>query len=130
MDSSKIFAILPQKHQIRIRSDERDQCTFPDAICSCRIYFSCFPLALASIRPRPLVQFFEISLKNSDLKTTHNTLRDCRVHFSDNLSRNSCRWTIQMVCRRCLDRLQRRPNLRVLLEDCADWTLQTGLQLR
>ena len=25
--------------------------------------------------------FFQISLKNSELKTTHDTFRDCRVHF-------------------------------------------------
>ena len=25
--------------------------------------------------------FFQISLKKSELKTTHNTFRDCRVHF-------------------------------------------------
>ena len=49
--------------------------------CSCRTYFCCFPLALANILPWPLVPFFEISLKNSELKTTHNTFRDCRVHF-------------------------------------------------
>ena len=26
-------------------------------------------------------QFFQISLKNSELKTTHDTFRGCRVHF-------------------------------------------------
>ena len=57
-----------------------DQYTVPDD-CSCRTYFCCFPLALANIRPWPLVPFFEISLKNSVLKTTHNTFRYCRVHF-------------------------------------------------
>ena len=31
--------------------------------------------------PFPLVPFFQISLKNSELKTTDNTFRDCRVHF-------------------------------------------------
>ena len=36
----------------------------------------CFPLARANIRPRPLVPFFQISLKNSELKTTHNTFRN------------------------------------------------------
>ena len=41
----------------------------------------CFPLARANIRPRPLVPFFQISLKNSELKTTHDTFRGCRVHF-------------------------------------------------
>ena len=50
--------------------------------CSCRTYFCCFLLALANICPWPLVLFFQISLKNSELKTTHNsTYRDCRVHF-------------------------------------------------
>ena len=34
-----------------------------------------------NIRPLPLVPIFQISLKNSELKTTHNTFRDCRVHF-------------------------------------------------
>ena len=57
-----------------------DQCTVPDH-CSCRTYFCCFPLALASICPWPLVPFCQISLKNKGLKTTHNTFPDCRVHF-------------------------------------------------
>ena len=39
-------------------------------------------LALANIRPWPLVPFFQISLKkNRELKTTHNAFRNCRVHF-------------------------------------------------
>ena len=50
-----------------------DQYTVPWH-CSCRTYFCCFPLALTNIRPWPLVPFFQISLKNSELKTTHNTL--------------------------------------------------------
>ena len=29
----------------------------------------------------PLVPFFQISLKNSEFKATHNTFRDCRVRF-------------------------------------------------
>ena len=49
--------------------------------CSCRTFFCYFPLALANIRPWPLLPFFEICLKNSELKTTYNTFRDCRVHF-------------------------------------------------
>ena len=36
---------------------------------------------LANKRPLPLLPFFQISLKNSELKTTHNALQDCRVHF-------------------------------------------------
>ena len=49
-------------------------------------YFCCFPSALANVHPWPLVPFFEVSLKKSRLKATHNTFRDCRVQFS----RNSC----------------------------------------
>ena len=48
---------------------------------SCRTYFCCFLLAFANKCPWPLVPFFQISSKNSELKTTHNTFRDCRVHF-------------------------------------------------
>ena len=49
--------------------------------CSSGTYFFCFPLALANTHQWPLVPLFEIYLKNSELKTTHNTFRDCRVHF-------------------------------------------------
>ena len=38
-------------------------------------------LVLANICPWPLVPFFQISLKNRELKTTQNTFRDCSVHF-------------------------------------------------
>ena len=55
-------------------------------------YFCCFLLAHANIVPCPLVSFFQVSLNNYEFKTTQNTFRDCRVHFSDNLSRNSCRY--------------------------------------
>ena len=52
-----------------------DQYTFPDSI-------AVEPTFVAlNIRPLPLVPIFQISLKNSELKTTHNTFRDCRVHF-------------------------------------------------
>ena len=49
--------------------------------CSCQTYFCCFPLALANLCPWPRVSFFQISLENRADKTTHNTFRDCRVHF-------------------------------------------------
>ena len=49
--------------------------------CGCWTYFCCFPLAHANISPWPLVPFLLISLKNSDLKTTHNTFQDCCVLF-------------------------------------------------
>ena len=49
--------------------------------CSCGTFIYCFPLALADVRPWPLVPFFQISLKHSELKTTYNTFRDCRRHF-------------------------------------------------
>ena len=59
--------------------------------CSFQTYFCCFPLALANIHPWRLMPFFQISLTRSELKTTNNTFRDYRVHFWDNLSRNSCK---------------------------------------
>ena len=43
--------------------------------------FVVFPIVLENIRSWPLMPFFQNSLKNSDLKTAHNTFRDCRVHF-------------------------------------------------
>ena len=66
-----------------------DQCTFPDTV-AVKHYFCCFSLPLAIIRPRLLVPFFEISLKNSELKITHNTFQIVACTFSDNLSWNSC----------------------------------------
>ena len=47
----------------------------------CQISFCCFPLTLANTCPWTLVPFFQISLKNNELTTTHNTFRVCRVHF-------------------------------------------------
>ena len=38
-------------------------------------------LVLANICPWPLVPFFQIFLKNSELKSTQNAFRDYRVHF-------------------------------------------------
>ena len=46
-----------------------------------RISFCCFPLTLANTCPWTLAPFFQISLKNNELTTTHNTFRVCRVHF-------------------------------------------------
>ena len=54
-----------------------NQYTVPDTVA----VFCCVLLALANIRPWPLATFFQISLKNSELKTTHNTFQDCREHF-------------------------------------------------
>ena len=57
-----------------------DQHTVPHD-CSYRTYFCCCPLTLANICPWPLVPFFQFSLENRVDKATHNTFRDCRVHF-------------------------------------------------
>ena len=57
-----------------------DQYTVSDD-CSCQTYFCCFPLALANTLPRPLGPILSNFFKNSELKTTHNAFRDCRVHF-------------------------------------------------
>ena len=48
-----------------------------DTSCSCRTYFCSFPLALANIRPWPLMLFFQISLNNIELKTNHNIYLQC-----------------------------------------------------
>ena len=56
-----------------------DQYTVPDTV-AVELSFVAF-LALSNISPSPPVPFFQNSLKNSELKTTHNTFRDCRVHF-------------------------------------------------
>ena len=56
-----------------------DQHTVHDT--SFQTQFCCLPLVLANIRLWPLVPFFQISLKNSELKTTHNTFQDCHMHF-------------------------------------------------
>ena len=63
---------------------ENDQYSVPWH-CSFQTYFRCFRLAPANMRPWPLMPFFQISLTKSELKTTHNTFRDCGVHFCDNL---------------------------------------------
>ena len=54
------------------------QYTVPDTVA---VEPTLLSLTLADIRPWHLLTFFQISLKNSALKTTHNTFRDCRVHF-------------------------------------------------
>ena len=78
-----------------------DQYTVPND-CSCRTYFCCFPLALANICPWPLVPFFQISLENRADKTTHNTFRDCRVHFfRQPFSQQLYKKTI---CKRCAEK--------------------------
>ena len=61
-------------------SMEYDQYAVPDPV-AVKTSFNCFPSARANTRPRFLVPSFQISLKNTELKTTHNTFRDCRVHF-------------------------------------------------
>ena len=44
-------------------------------------------------------RFDSYSVRNSVLIISHITFRDCRVHmFSDNLSRNSCKKTVQSYC--------------------------------
>jgi len=73
--------------------------------CSCRTYLCCFPSPLANICPWPLLSFFQISLKNSELKTTHNTrVEIVACTFSDNLSRNSCMsigWILCLLIHAC-----------------------------
>ena len=62
---------------------------------SCRIYLCCFPLALANIGAWLLVQFFEISSKNSKSPTIPFGIVACT--FSDNLSWNSCMYLVRCI---------------------------------
>ena len=74
----------------------------------CRTYSTGFSVALANIRLWPLVPFFQISLKNTELKTTHNTFGGIvACIFSDNfLEIAVCTWmNIGCVARIAMDRL-------------------------
>ena len=67
-----------------------NQCTVPDNETVKPTQFCCFPLASANIHvsPWPLMPFFQISLKDSELKTIH--LLGLLHDFFGHLSRNSC----------------------------------------
>ena len=70
-----------------------DQYTVADTDRSCLIYFRCFPLALANIRPWSLVPFFQKSkwkTVNSKPPTIPFGIVMCTI--SDNISQNSCIW--------------------------------------
>ena len=60
--------------------------------CSCRTYFCCLPLAFTNIHvyPWPLVLFFQISLKNNELKPPTIPFGIVACTFSNNLSQNRC----------------------------------------
>ena len=59
-----------------------DQYTSPDTVMQLSNLPFLFSFSTPKlILPRPLVPFFQISLKNSELKTSHNTYRACLVHF-------------------------------------------------
>ena len=60
--------------------------------CSCRTYFCCLPLAFTKIHvhPWPLVLFFQISLKNNELKPPTIPFGIVACTFSNNLSQNRC----------------------------------------
>ena len=94
----KKYSYFEKGCQEKYARDNPERYYVPDD-CSCRTYFCCFPLALANIRPWPLVPLFQISLKNSGLKTTHNAFRDCRVHFFGQLSWNTCLQKVRCTCK-------------------------------
>ena len=56
-----------------------DKYTVPDTVAVEPTFFAF--LEHSQTYDQPLVSFIQISLKNSALKTTQNTCRDCRVHF-------------------------------------------------
>ena len=55
-----------------------DQYTVPDIVAVEPNFDAFFSTRKHSC---PLVPFFQIPLRNRELKTTHNSFRDCRVHF-------------------------------------------------
>ena len=55
-----------------------DQYTVPDTAAVEPRFVA---LKTGKVRLWPTVQFFQISLKNSELKTSQNAFQDCRVHF-------------------------------------------------
>ena len=57
-----------------------DQYTVSDTVAVEPTYAAFF-LALGNIVHGLSCHSLKISMKNSDLKTTHNTFQDCRVHF-------------------------------------------------
>ena len=69
------------KRDLRTPIVDPHQYAVPGTVAACRIFYFWFPSAWANIRLWPLVPFIQISSKNSELKTTHNTFRVCRVHF-------------------------------------------------
>ena len=53
-------------------------------------------------------RFDSNSVKNSVLNISHITFRDCRVHsFSDDLSRNSCIYTVTKTIRSDINNLNK-----------------------
>ena len=58
-----------------------DQYIVPDTELSNPLLVAFLYLALANYVLTPLVPLFEFFFKNSKVKTTHNTFRDCRLHF-------------------------------------------------
>ena len=55
-----------------------DQYSVPDTVAVELLLLS-FILAIVKISTWPLEPFLQISLKNGELKTNHNTFRDCRM---------------------------------------------------
>ena len=71
--------------------------------CSCRTYFCCFHLAFTNICSWPPMTFFQISLKNSAVRTTHNTFRVCCVHFFRQPFSKYCRHRLAFQKAKALD---------------------------
>ena len=60
------------------------QYTVPDD-CSCRTYCCCFLLAQANTFLWPFVPILSNFFEKKKLKTAHNAIQDCRMHFSQQL---------------------------------------------
>ena len=71
-----VHATIPKGHYMWY-----DQCTVPDTVAVESSIVAFFSICKHSSMASSLVPFFQISLKNIELKTTYNTFWDCRMHF-------------------------------------------------
>ena len=92
------------------RLSEKGKRDNPERYCGC-FWFHCSSKKFEGVAREAIDVFLRVlkesnnrrfdsySVRNSVLIISHITFRDCRVHmFSDNLSRNSCKKTVQSYC--------------------------------
>ena len=86
MKEYRLYSAISRKvvgknlHEVISKGNMRyDYCTVPDTVAVESAFLAFLEHSQTYILG--LLYHFQISLKNSDLKSTHNTFRDCYVHF-------------------------------------------------